>query len=362
MKAFFLTAALASLTINAISQNIFIQPGAEIFLQPGAQITLQNAGLINNGSVGGTGTFLFAGNSLQSISGTGTTLFHNLNIGNTGGVELERNININNQLVLSGGIFNIKNFAVSMGPAATVVNENEINRITGTVGGFVEITVPISAATTVNPGNLGAVITPSASMGNVTVRRGHDAQTITPAGRPSINRYFDILPANNTALNAVLTFNYFDAELNGRNEAQLSFWTSPDNTTWSVANLSNRNTATNFVQLNGINTFSKRWTLTDQQFATGVFDLLTNNKTLKLWPNPSTNNTTIYIQLSASKKTNGSLSVVDVSGKTVFIQAIAMDRGLNTLPLNTSFLAKGVYTILVKAEDGSKGTISFIQQ
>ncbi len=234
--------------------------------------------------------------------------------------------------------------------------------ITGTAGGYIEITVPIAAAATVNPGNLGVIINPAANMGNVTVRRGHDAQTISPAGRPSVNRYYDITPTINTALNASLTFNYFDAELNSRNEALLSFWTSPDNTTWTAANFSNRNTATNFVQLTGINSLPKRWTLTDQQFATGVFDLLANNKTLKLWPNPVTDNNTIYIQLSANKRTAGSLSVIDLSGRIVSIQMINMERGINTIQLNNLKLAAGSYTVLLKAEDGSSSNIRFIKK
>lgn len=362
MKKYLLWGFLSFFSICANSQGLFIQSGGDIFVQSGAEITIQNAGLVNNGTISGTGLFRFTGNTLQTISGTGTTVFHNIISNNTGGIELARNIGVNNQLSLTGGLFNIKNFILTLATTANIASETEANRITGIAGGYIEITVPIGASATVSPGNLGVTINPAANMGNVLVRRGHDAQTITPAGRPSVNRYYDIIPTNNAALNATITFNYFDAELNSRNENLLSFWTSPDNTTWTAANFSNRNTATNFVHLNNIASFVKRWTLTDQQFATGVFDLLTNNKTLKLWPNPSTVNNSVYIQLSANKRTAGTISVIDVSGKIMLQQTITLERGLNTLPVQTRSLAKGFYNVLIKADDGSSSNISFIQQ
>jgi hypothetical protein len=361
MKHFLATALYSVILIPAFSQSIFVQTGGTIHTQTGAIVTLQNINLVNNGTITDNGTFIFNGSSLQSISGSGTTTFNNLTISNSAGVELGKNISINNQLLFTAGLFNIKNHTVLMGPAATVSGESETNRITGIAGGYIEITVPVAASATVNPGNLGLTITPSADMGNVTVRRGHDAQTITPASRPSIERYFDIIPTNNSALNATVTFNYFDAELNSRNEPLLSFWNSPDNTTWTAANFSNRNTATNFVQLTAVNTFPKRWTLTDQQFATGIFEITGNSNVLKLWPNPATKYVPVYLQVSANKKAKAVVMIVDASGRTVSMQAISLLNGVNTIQINQTPLAKGNYTLLLKAEDGSSSTINFIQ-
>lgn len=361
MKHFLATALYLILIIPAFPQSIFVQTGGTIHTQTGATVTLQNINLVNNGTITDNGTFIFNGGSLQSISGSGTTTFNNLTIANSAGVELGQNININNQLLFSSGLFNIKNYTVLLGPAATLSGESETNRIIGIAGGYIEITVPVAASATVNPGNLGLTLTPSADMGNVTIRRGHDAQTITPASRPSVERYFDILPTNNSALNATLTFNYFDAELNSRNESLLSFWTSPDNTTWTAANFSNKNTATNFVQLSGVNTFPKRWTLTDQQFATGIFEITGNSDVLKLWPNPATKYVPVYLQVSANKKANAVVLIVDASGRTVSIQAVSLIHGVNTIQLTKVPLAKGNYTVVLKAEDGSSSTIRFIQ-
>lgn len=362
MKRIQLTFLFTAILCNIYAQDFFIQTGGDVFLQNGAVITLQGS-LQNNGSIGGTGTFLFKGSTVQSIAGIGTTNFFNLTIENNAGVGLARNIGVGNLLTLSSGLFDIKNYTVSLNPAATVTGETDITRIISTSGGgYLEITVPITASSNVTPGNLGATITPASDMGSVTVRRGHEAQTITPAGRPSINRYFEIVPSVNTSLNATLNFNYLDAELNGRNEALLSFWTSQDNTTWVSANFSNRNTASNVVQLTGIQTFPKRWTLTDQQFATGVFDLLTNNKPLKLWPNPVFNDQIISVQLSAGKRTKAAVTVMDVSGRIVLLQAVNLERGINTLQLNHQNLSAGSYTLVIRAEDGSSSQTGFIKQ
>jgi hypothetical protein len=362
MKRISFFSVLLLVTGISHAQDFFVQSGADVFLQNGAVVTLQGS-LQNNGTLSGTGTFLFKGSSLQSITGTGTTNFHNLTIDNAAGVSLFRNIGVNNSLTFTTGNLDLKSFNVLLNPAATVSGESETKRITSTAsGGYIQITVPIGAAATVNPGNLGITITPAVSMGSVTVRRGHDASTITPAGRPSINRYFEIQPATNAALNATATFNYFDAELNGRNESLLSFWTSPDASTWTAFNFSTRNTATNFVQLTAINSFPKRWTVTDQQFPTGIFELIAPNTALKLWPNPVANNQPFYVQLSSKKRIGGTLSIIDVSGKIVYLKTVSLERGLNTVEFNNHQLAKGVYTILVKAEDGSTNNINFIKQ
>ena len=76
----------------------------------------------------------------------------------------------------------------------------------------------------------------------------------------SIFRYYDILPTNNTALNATLRFQYLDAEMNGLNENTIVLWKSPDNTHWSSQGFTTRNTTSNYVEKTGIMDFS-RWTL-----------------------------------------------------------------------------------------------------
>lgn len=356
----FLIAGLTSFSQN----NLFVSSGATLSMTGNAQLTLQNSSFTNNGNFSaGTGTVSFTGTTQQTISGSASTTFYNLAVGNTGNVLLQQKITVANQIQMSSGLLNMQGNDITLAATASLTGESETSRITGGAGGFISITIPaVNAGANLNPGNIGMVINPASNMGSVTFKRGHDAQTITPAGRPSVNRYFDIIPTTNTGLNASFTFNYFDGELNGRTEAQLSYWTSPDNTNWTAAGYSTRSSASNFVQLTGINSFVKRWTLTDQQFATGVFDWMNENKGVKLWPNPAAQTNTVYLQLKLNKPINGTMMVVDVSGKTAMVQKVSLVSGANTLPVNISKLSNGIYTVVLLGEDGSRSQLNFIKE
>jgi hypothetical protein len=122
------------------------------------------------------------------------------------------------------------------------------------------ITVNMNTPNNANPGNLGAVFTSGINMGTVIIKRGHKLQSGTGL-TASINRYFDIQPANNNGLNATLEFHYFDAELNGQSENTLTFFQSTNGgTTWLTQNIPERNTVTNYVKRTGMQSFY-RYTL-----------------------------------------------------------------------------------------------------
>jgi hypothetical protein len=59
---------------------------------------------------------------------------------------------------------------------------------------------------------------------------------------------YNILPTNNTNLNATVRFKYFNGELNGLNENSLVFFKSNDGINWSVLGFTSRDTVTNFVE------------------------------------------------------------------------------------------------------------------
>jgi Secretion system C-terminal sorting domain len=213
----------------------------------------------------------------------------------------------------------------------------------------------------VNPGNLGAVITSAQNLGSTTIRRGHIAASNVVASKPSINRYFDITPTNNTGLNATLRFNYFDAELNGRTEAWLGLWRSNDNgNTWTGAGFGTRDAVANFVQQTGINSFS-RWTLSDNDFPTGVFDVFADGTTgIKLWPNPTANDLNVSVRVK--KNTDASLWMVDMTGRVLVNYSIKLITGMNQLQVNADHLPAGAYTLIITAEDGSKMQARLIKQ
>ena len=253
--------------LTTAAQNVFkISSGATLYLTGGAVITLQDMDLDNDGSISqpGNSKFLFSGIQNNKISGTGTGLFDTIETAktNNGGIVLQRTINIGSAINCSSGNIDLNNFTILLQSNAVLNNESETSHITGTAGGYVQITANLDAPASFNPGNLGAIITSSNNLGSTIIRRGHRSQTTGSGTGASIERYFDIIPANNTALNAALRMQYFDAELNGRDKNLLTFWKSEDNSHWQDLGFTTRSPSLHYVGLNGITAFS-RWTLSD---------------------------------------------------------------------------------------------------
>lgn len=249
-----------NLRLNAQLQ---ITNDAEIKMTGAAILSLQDIDLINNGTFNQTeGTVRFTGNSNTNISGTQSTRFFNLQIakGTNNRLLLQRNINTGNQIEFVTGYFDLNAFNIQLDPSALLINENENSRITGTTGGYIEIINTLNAPSSVNPGNLGAIITSVANIGSTVMRRGHQSQVNGAGAGNSIHRYYDISPANNTGLNATFRFQYFDSELNSLAENTLTMWKSSNITSWTNENFTSRDLFTNYVEKTGIAGFS-RWTL-----------------------------------------------------------------------------------------------------
>ncbi len=339
----------------ALSAQLVITNGGVFKLTGDATLTLQDMDIINNGNFNQTaGTVRFTGTANSSISGTALTRIHVMQIAKTSAaqLQLQRTLNINSLLSFTSGIVNLNNNNIELEPTALLSGETENTRITGTTGGYVQIITSLNATAAANPGNLGLFITSAQNLGSTTIRRGHVVQANVIVGKPSINRYFDITPANNTTLNATLRFNYFDAELNGRLEAALGLWRSNDNVNWTQAGFSLRDVTTNFVQQTGIASFS-RWTLSDNDFPTGVFDVFADGITgIKLWPNPTANDLNVSVRVK--KNTEASLWMIDMAGRVLVNYSVKLLAGINQLQVDADRLPAGAYTISITAEDGSK--------
>lgn len=250
------------------AQNVLkVQSGAVISSTGGAVITLNNMDLDNDGTISqsaGQGSFVFNGNADNNISGTATPLFDIMQIAKTGSakISLQQGIQIGSGILFSSGIIDLNMHNILLEPTAFLNGESETSYITGVNGGYVQIVNSLNAPLNINLGNLGAVISSAQNLGSVTIRRGHQMQSNSNGNGKSIFRYYDITPANNTALNATILFNYFEAEKNSLDENFFSVWTSTDALNWTNRGFSTRNSINNFVELAGINNFS-RFTLTD---------------------------------------------------------------------------------------------------
>lgn len=206
--------------------------------------------------------FKFTGNTNVSISGSTLPLFTNVEVALTGTskIVLQRTIKISQGLTFESGLFDLNINNIDLGTSGSVSGESETSRITGANGGYIQIINTLNTPSSSNPGNLGAIITSAQNLGSTTIRRGHQSQVNDGGSGSGILRYYDIIPATNSSLNATLRFSYFDAELNSLAENGLVLWRSPNNVNWTNEGFTSSNTITNYVEKTGIDAFS-RWTL-----------------------------------------------------------------------------------------------------
>ncbi|HEX9512308.1 MAG TPA: T9SS type A sorting domain-containing protein [Puia sp.] len=253
----------ALLPLGTWAQGITITPGASLVMNGSALLTLQDAGLTNNGNLSaGNSTILFSGTTATAnsfIGGSSSTVFNNITINkSSNGVLLNNNISINGNLTMQSGNLQLNNYTVDLGSGGgTIVGENNNARITGTTGGTINKTASLNAPAAANPGNIGVEITSTANLGSTLIKRGHVQQTSSGGGL-SIYRYFDITPANNSALNATLKFYYFDNELAGRNKPELTQWASANGgANWTYLGQDQTDNTNDWVLKNAIAGFNR---------------------------------------------------------------------------------------------------------
>lgn len=220
--------------------------------------------LINDGefnAAAGDGRIIFSGSGNNRIGGSSISSFDELEMAkaNSSSLLLEQDLQIRGAIRFTSGLINLNNHNISLFGNASLQNESENSRITG-VNGYVQLSMQLNNPQSVNPGNLGATISSAQNMGLTTIRRGHQSQLNASGTGNSIFRYYDIIPANNTALDATLRIQYFNAELNTLDENILVLWKSINNIDWTEEGFTSRDIAMNYVEKTGIAGFS-RWTL-----------------------------------------------------------------------------------------------------
>lgn len=153
---------------------------------------------------------------------------------------------------------NLNGFNLDLGTTGVLNGESSTSYITGTTGGYVQRTVTLNAPSAANPGNLGLEITSAGNMGSTIIRRGHQLQTNTSMTGYSIYRYYDVLPTNNTGLNANIRFYYLDGELAGFNESTLLLYTSANYSGgWELQTGTSVNSTSNFLSKNGLGALNR---------------------------------------------------------------------------------------------------------
>jgi len=276
MKKYLLLYKILFLSIQGFGQ-LNISTGAHWVNSGNVTVNIQNMDIINNGTfTAGNSSIKFTGNQNSSISGTGMPLFSIIEIAKTNNTKvlLGRNIGVGSSINFISGQLDLNNNNILLDPAAYIAGESETNRIIGANGGFVEITQNMNAPASINAGNLGATITSSANLGSVTIRRGHLPQSGTGLTN-SIQRYYSIVPQNNSNLNATLRLRYFDAELNGQNENVIVIYKSDDNgANWNNISQTIRNINADYVEKTGLSSLSLQTLSNDAALADGATGLV----------------------------------------------------------------------------------------
>ncbi|HSC38633.1 MAG TPA: hypothetical protein VLD19_12200, partial [Chitinophagaceae bacterium] len=209
--------------VHAQNTRLIVQPGTTLTVANG-NLVLNNTDLQSDGALSASNaTVLITGNNNTSFGGSGTPLFRvlTLNTSALSTLTLNNTIQVSSALNFQNGLIDLNNHQVQLTGNAVLQSESETSHFKGNTGGSVTASATgVSNPLQLNTGNLGAVITSSANLGNLTISRFHKP-AVNPANSSlhGIQRSFLVQPQNNTALNAVFRFYYLNAELNGDNPA-----------------------------------------------------------------------------------------------------------------------------------------------
>ena len=334
-KIFFVFVAHACAFISYSQGSIQLGAGTHIKSVGGAYIVLDNANIINNGSfqqTAGNGFVKLTGATNVSLAGSSVTTIDALQLAKSSGATLSLNtdLSIVSNVNFSGGLLNLNNNVLNLGSTGVFTGESETSRAFTTGSGYIQASGILNNPSSVNLGNLGAMITSTANMGNTIIRRGHAVQTGVVGLNNSINRFFDIVPAINQNLKAVLRFFYFDTELNGIPEVTLHQYKSNNNINWDFVGANSRNTTTNYVEKISINKFD-RFTL-----ATGTAPSITC---------PS--------NITSSANQNGCKASVAFAATATGIPAPAITYRIGNMVITSPHVfSKGMTTVSVTASNG----------
>jgi hypothetical protein len=244
--------------LQTAAAQLVIGNGTSLRSDNNSYIVLNNLGLTHQSATSLTEpVFKLTGNTTVEINSNTIPAFGKIEMAKANGitVKLMQEMIVNQQVQFSGGLLDLNGHNINLATGAQLLNESDNSRINSSATGEVVINVTLNAPAAANPGNLGAVITSTANLGNVRIARGH--KTFPINGSNSITRYYTITPANNLNLAATLRFYYLDAELNGRTENVQGLWRSDNGGgAFQTMEYSGRSTGLNYVEKSGLDHFA----------------------------------------------------------------------------------------------------------
>ncbi len=243
---------IACLPLCLIAQNQMIVVSGGHVVMEDEQLVLFNTNMDNSGTVQASNNARvvvtgIASKSNSGVGGSGSTQLQDLEISKTSNsAQLNGNITVLDDVYMTQGNFDLNTYDLTLGtdPSSEIRGENENRRIYGPNGGEIVKVQTLNAPSSVNPGSLGLRITTPDNLGSTTIRRGHVPQMLV--GEESIERYFNVTPTMPSS-SVDLTFFYFDAELNGLPEEELTLWQTPTLANWFRQTPTGHNTTSDFV-------------------------------------------------------------------------------------------------------------------
>jgi hypothetical protein len=336
MKKIFFILYACFIVFIAKGQGTFkITPGANIKTTGNAYLLLDNMHIVNDGSfqqTSGNGYVKLTGSQNVNLSGSSSTIFNQLLLAKSGSssLTLQSNISVLSQVNFSGGLLNLNNNVLDLGATGLLNGESETSRGYTTGSGYIQASGSLNNPSSANLGNLGAMISSTANLGNTVIRRGHAVQTGVSGSNNSISRFFDIIPVTNQNLKATLRFFYFDAELNGIPEATLHQYKSKDNLNWDFVGADSRNTTTNYVEKISINKFERN------TLATAIAPVIT-----------------CPANITTNANLNGCKASVAFAATATGIPAPVITYRINNTVITSPYVfSKGTTTVTVTASNG----------
>ena len=180
----------------------------------------------------GTADVVYASQSTQVTTGpelpADTNVVNDLELVASEGVILGADVTVNGTCTVSENDLNTGAYTLTLGPSALLV-ESDGNTVIGTV------TTTRTASQSVNEtfGNIGIEINAAGGAPGVTTVTRVTGTALSIDGTDGIERYFDISPANNSALDATVVFHYDESELGGIDENYLAAY-SYDDGSWTL--------------------------------------------------------------------------------------------------------------------------------
>lgn len=221
--------------------------------------------------------------------------------------------------------------------AASTLDEQDGFPITGL--GYEMTTRDFTGAlTTENVAGLGFVITTSLNLGMTTLYRGH-TQEVNGVDL-SVMRWYDVVPANNTALSADLIFNYDQTELASLSESMLVLFNSDDGgATWNPLAASTLDQVANEVSVTTLDSLN-RFTAFEFILSVGEAE---KGIGFRVFPNPAVAGEQTYAMIMNETHEDFVITLTTLDGKQLLANSYSANTQMVEIPLND--LTPGVYFI-----------------